>query len=137
MGEISEKISEIKNKIDLKREALKLEIDNKALEIIKELDDYEQECRDNMQKMVKSKMLKSKAVLESMQTEVAKWNEELISFEMNQKKWEIIKSQSKVKCDELVDSMKKLKESLLLEHKLYEFEHRQLMFTDDIKSCTW
>lgn len=41
---IKEEISEIKNKVDLRREELKQEIDKESLEMIEKLDDFEKDC---------------------------------------------------------------------------------------------
>ena len=43
--EISQSIGEIRNKIDLKREEAKKKIDDDAMELIQELDEYEAKCK--------------------------------------------------------------------------------------------
>ena len=42
-------ISDLKNKIDLRREELKNEIDQEALKMIEKLDEYEKECKDSIE----------------------------------------------------------------------------------------
>lgn len=49
--EIHRVVSDLKNKVDLKREKLKLKIDNNALALIEQFDEFKKKCLDNYYKI--------------------------------------------------------------------------------------
>ena len=79
--EITEAIGEIRNKIDLHREEAKKKIDDDAIELVRELDEYEAKCKAALSanKLIVSSGFEK--MIKSLESETSKWDEELNSFE--------------------------------------------------------
>ena len=77
-------LSDLRNKVDLKREELKQEIDKKALEIIEKINEYEKDCKatfkqdSSLDKKIgewENELKQSRLVLKTLERNTAKWNE--------------------------------------------------------------
>jgi len=87
---VHEKISEIKLKVDLRREKLKTKIDEEALKLIDELNEYEKECREKINNLEKSK-LESK--LKQWEDDMESWSKQLACFHKDVDTWKKIDSE--------------------------------------------
>lgn len=88
--EINCVISDLKNKIDLRREKEKKRIDDEALELIQKLEQCENECYAALD-LDKVKMSpETQKLIESLESQLVTWDKELNSFLKNQKKWKKI-----------------------------------------------
>lgn len=76
-----ERISDLKNTIQLKGEEIKLMVDQKMKEMWETLDDYERQCKDYLSSS-KYATVSSKFDLESSQHQLNKWTETLNKLEI-------------------------------------------------------
>jgi hypothetical protein len=89
---INKAIGELKRETDILRDEYKLAIDHKAEAIIKELDEYEKECKSNLDSSdVSRKLEKIAANIDGLKDELDKWQETLRCFEPNDAEWKAIK----------------------------------------------
>jgi hypothetical protein len=125
---INETIGEIKNAIDLRRDELKLQIDEEAQVLIDELDEYEEECKANLiSKEFTDTSLELGEFLRSMSTDLDKWQSQLDIFEINVDKLKQMYQDSNQKLEELQDRKQKLTKSLL-KNQLTEYKERKVNF---------
>lgn len=77
-------LSDLRNKVDLRREVLKDEIDKKALEMIEKINEYEKDCKSsiklnsNLDKKIgewENEIEKSRLFLNTLERNTEKWNE--------------------------------------------------------------
>jgi hypothetical protein len=88
---VNKKISELKNETDIVRDEFKLLIDQKADAIIKQLDQYEQECKSKLQSSDFSKKLEKLASdIDAIKREMDKWQKSLNSFESDEAELKMI-----------------------------------------------
>ena len=87
-------ISELKNKVDLRREELKQEIDKETLKMIDELNEYEKECKLKM-KLASNSKLDEK--LEGWKNSLKQWQLALSKFDSISHKSVLDESTSKLK----------------------------------------
>ena len=87
-------ISELKNKVDLRREKMKQEIDEEALKMIDELNEYEKECKLKL-KIDSEPKLDEK--LESCKNNLKQWQLALTKFDNINHKSVLDESTSKLK----------------------------------------
>lgn len=120
--ELNNKVAELKNRIDSRREEAKKEIDNEAIALIAELDHYEsvQKARMNRNELFLSK--ETSILLESIEKDLSKWNLDLNIFCQN------IKGLKEIHLDLVAKYRQLRKESfrvkkILFTDKLVEFEH--------------
>ena len=93
-----ETINELKNRVDLRREELKLEIDQEAMKLIDRLDEYESKCKSSIS-LIKIDNIRS--VYAKFENNLKQWREELETFERDVSKWNRI-------CNELETDLSEL-----------------------------
>ena len=113
--EITETIGKIRNKIDLHREEAKKKIDDDAMELIRELDEYETKCKAGFSadKLVVSN--ETEELVKSLEREMSEWSNELESFERNVKRLKTIHMATIDRYDKLLIEREKIKKSLFKE----------------------
>ena len=87
-------ISELKNKVDLRREKMKQEIDEEALKIIDKLNEYQKECKMKMKIDSDSKLDEK---LEDWKNSLKQWHIGLNTFDNTNRKSILDESTSKLK----------------------------------------
>jgi hypothetical protein len=82
----------LKNETDILRDEFKLAIDRKADEIIKDLNNYEQECKSNLVSRDVAKKLETLAKrIDRINDELAAWQETLRRFDPKEDALKLIK----------------------------------------------
>ena len=117
-------INELKNKVDLRREELKQEIDKEALKIVEKLDEFKKQCKESIKS--DSKIDEKLNVWENHTKE---WNGDLNTFKRNTYKWSNILSQSTSHLKDLQSELIKFNESLFL-NRLNEFNWLHLSLSN-------
>lgn len=107
-------ISELKNKVDLRREEMKQEIDKEALKMIEKLNEYLEECKMKMK--IDSKL---DEMLEGWKDSLKRWQLGLNTFDNINRKRILNESTSELK--ELHSELLKFEESLFL-NRLNQFK---------------
>ena len=102
-------ISELKGKIDLRREELKSQIDKDALSIIKVFDDYEAECKENI-----ASKIEDNTKLNAWKEDLNRWRQQMRTFEKDIDKWTTIYEESSSKYDEMCTSYNELYDRIFL-----------------------
>jgi DNA integrity scanning protein DisA with diadenylate cyclase activity len=85
---ICEIIGELKREIDLKKEELKLKIDEEAEALITQMSKYEEECKKNLKQaefLVKANILDVNT--KKVNVKLQKWSNDLKILESNENKW--------------------------------------------------
>lgn len=105
-------ISELKSEIDLRREELKNKIDEEALSIIKQLDEYEAECKANIAsfKAEIEKIFK----LNDWKEDLDRWRKQMQTFEKDIDKWKKIHKEASKKYNQMSMSYYKFQNNLFL-----------------------
>ena len=106
---IHEKISEQRSKIDLEREQTKNKIDEKALKLIEELNEFEIDCRQNFSISLSQEHEKKIACWEE---EITKLKAMLLSNERD--KWKTVVNEAKFKISALSVEIKDFEKRLFL-----------------------
>lgn len=127
---IKQTINKLKNTTELIREEHKLKIDEKADDIIKQLESYELECNINIDTSdAKIKIAKIKENIGKMKQQLANWKKILNSFELKEDQSKTVKTM----CDQLNSSLKiescDLKKDFLV-HKLDDHSKTVLNFQE-------
>jgi hypothetical protein len=132
---INKTVSDLKMEVDILREEFKLKIDEKADALIKEMDEYEQECKGNLNSVDSSlKFEEMAAHMERVKVELQKWKTILDSFSPNEHKWKSIEEESEKLAIDLEVTLNEYKQEALL-NKLYDYQLRLASFTKiDLKS---
>jgi len=120
---IHEYFSELRNKIDIEREVVKLKIDEHYLKLIDEVNDIEEKCTSksaNSDKLIEDEVEKFEEKLESFRVEFDK-------LEIDFDKWESVREKSNYQLKELDEKILKFKNDLLLKH-IYTFESNKNLF---------
>lgn len=120
-------VADLKNKIDSRREEAKKEIDDEAMMLIAELDQYEsmQKARMNPNELVLSK--ETSNLLESIEKDLSKWSLDLNIFCQNIKGLKEIHLDLVMKYRQLRKECFRVKKSLFTD-KLFELESKQKKF---------
>ncbi len=117
-------ISKIKNRIDLKREELKLIIDNDCELMINQLNEFEKECNENLiTNEVKEKLDKLNTNKEIFKIELDKWVENLNLLIIDSKRWEMIRSRSVLSFNQMENLLSDFRNDLLMNKEYKIFEH--------------
>ena len=111
-------ISELRNKVDLKREEIKNEIDRKALTLIERIDEFEKECKANSSN-VKSDC-KLEETLDRLKNDLNETKKSSVTFELVEK-WLNIVDESKSAIKEIRSELLEFNESLFL-NRLNSFD---------------
>lgn len=125
---IHESINELKNRVTLKSEQLKLRIDEITQELIDELDEYERRCKVNCRdKDTDTGNFTSLLNEIKKQNDEAKKSWKVWSSVLNELKFDVDKwTGIKLKCDETLESMNE---------KVKEFEKKVFINELDTKKC--
>ena len=115
-------ISELKNKVDLKREEIKNEIDRKALALIERIDEFKKECKANASN-VKSDC-KLDETLERLKNDLNETGKSSVTVEIFDK-WMKIVDESKSSIKLIQSELLKFDESLFL-NRLNSFDFMDL-----------
>ena len=105
-------ISDLRNKVDLRREELKDEIDKEALTMIRILDDFENECKENSASIKSNSDLNKRIV--KWGKDLRDWQVNLSTFKRNINSWTTVINQSTCALKELQSEYFKLNEVLFL-----------------------
>ena len=124
-------ISELRNKVDLRREELKQDVDKEALKIIEKLDEFKRQCKESIKS--DSKLDEKMKIWE---TNLKEWNGDLNTFKRNTYTWSNILSQSTSHLKDLQSELIKFNESLFL-NRLNEFNWLHLSFSNSIFHIIW
>ena len=131
-SEINEIVSDLRNKIDLRRDVLKKRIDDEAQALIDELDEFERTNlvnHDTIDKIKQSSELLD-TLLADLEKECSIWQKELRSFEKNEEKWMSIQNQCLSKIESLNVEYETFKEKIF-DDRLFDFELKQTKFCLD------
>ena len=121
-------ISKLRNKVDLRREELKQEIDKESMKMIEKLDKFEKECKSNAESMKSDTKLDEK--LEKWSNDVKQWQQILNSFKRNENKWKAILIESSSNLKKLQSEVCKFNENLFLD-RLNELKISNLFVSSD------
>lgn len=126
--EISAVVGELRNKIDLRREEEKKRIDDGALALVDEFDEYEKVCRAALDAN-KTDLLtnETKMLIMSLDKDLYTWEKELRTFERNFDKWKEIHEEAKSKYKLLAKEKEQVKQKIF-STKLGELELKQKKF---------
>jgi hypothetical protein len=125
---VNKKIAELKNETDIMRDEFKLSIDERADEIIRELNDYEQECKRNLKANdVVHRLDQLAADINAAKVEMDQWQKILNSFGTNEKDWTLIREKSSQYLNEFTMELNAHEDELLL-NKLSDYRDKVLSF---------
>jgi DNA repair exonuclease SbcCD ATPase subunit len=125
---INKKIGELKSETDIIRDQFKLTIDQKADELIKELDDYEQECKSNLDSTdVTNRLEKISANVNMLKDELERWQRTLNCFDSDEAEWKEIQEKSEKYKNDLETKLAECVDEFLLK-KMTEFKIKILSF---------
>jgi hypothetical protein len=126
---INKSIRELKTETDIVRDEFKLAIDQKANEIIKELDKYEEECKSNLRSSdVAEKLEMIEKRINGLNEEMISWQKTLRCFEPNQEALRTINKKAVQYKDELETGFKEYEHEFLLK-KLKDYQEKVLSFS--------
>ena len=126
---IHSRISQLKAEIDLRREKLKNQIDEDALEFIKKLDDYEKDCKANIVSIKAD--IESNEKLAEWKEDLNRWREQMNTFERNVKLWKKINEEAGLKYDKMVSAYNNLYDTAFLS-RLRDYLNLKLFIGSDI-----
>lgn len=122
-----EKIGELKNKVLLQREQLKLRIDENAQELIDELEEFEKLCccdertRSNDANLFDSSRNRLRAENDAAKTCLHNWTHELNKLKLDEAKWRHIKQE----CDKRLNDLRTKTDRFQTEFLAGEFVDRK------------
>lgn len=129
--EINEIVWELKNKVDLRREISKKQIDDEAQAIIDELDEFERKCMMNREQIDATKQSSELAkLLDNLEKEFSTWQKELRSFERNEESWRLIKTKCLFELERLKTEYEMFKQKIF-DDQLFDLEIKQTKFCLD------
>jgi chromosome segregation ATPase len=112
---IHERIGELKMRVDLAREEFKLKIDDEAESILRNLEEYENECKQSSSSNdIDSKVKEIEEKLEKTKLDLDMWTKYLDKFKIDCKECEIIQRKCKETVDKLQEQLELFQESLLM-----------------------
>lgn len=112
--EINRVITGVKNAIDLKKEHLKRKIENEALELVEQLDEFEKKCMGEANSMMEinlARIFEDSETIEMLrlfEDDYASWRRELSLFVGDAERWRQIEND----CDRELEKMSELVEQL-------------------------
>jgi hypothetical protein len=119
---INKTIGELKRETDITRDEFKLQIDHKADEFIADLENYEQECKRNLDSSdVSSNLEKITKDIDGIKVELNKWQKTLLSFEPKEAEWKVIKEKGKEYKNNLITELDQYKDEFLV-RKLIDYQ---------------
>ena len=134
---IHDSIDELKNKVDLKSEQLKMKIDQTTQELIDELDDYGQRCKERQKQSSQQndefEVLKKefRSQNEEAKTRLTNWTNVLNELNVDEAKWKEIKVECDKTIEDLSAKLKQFEKELL---KNDEFDYRKFQVDNFVKA---
>jgi hypothetical protein len=122
-------LSALKNQIDLKREEMKMSIDERADEQLSGISSFEAECKQGIQQQV-DKLKQLENVLDVVSQELDEWTRVLNRLEINQVEWARIKNETEKRCQELGLYYASLKYDLFIGKWKAVVQNEQSKFTN-------
>lgn len=119
---IHESIGELRNKVLLKSEQLKVRIEEITRELLDDLDKYESECKENRNGFV-SFVDKFKRQNKKAEKSCEKWTIELNELKVDDHKWKRIKEESEKELIVLCQNLKEFEQELLIN----EFDNKKYL----------
>ena len=123
-----EEISQLKNRVHLKSEQLKLTIDEETQKLLNKLDDYQNRCENSLAENLTWK-IKYESIKEIYSSILSYWKDDLNSLKFDESKWRKITEACNQSIKELDKRLKNFKNDLLLDefkrfsHYVAFFEH--------------
>lgn len=128
---IHEVVSQLRNKVDLRREELKLEIDKEAMIIIEKIDKFEKECKSS---------IKSNSNLaerfDGWRNDLKRWKDSLSTFERNVDSWNRVLDESRAAIKELQSDFIQFNRGLFL-HRLEEIKPSFIFVSTNFYETIW
>ena len=119
---IHECVSELKRDIDLRREEIKLEIDEISDEMIDRLELFEKECYEHLSnENIQNRIQKFKQDIHDIEARLAEWTKELNMLVIDVDKWDKIQSTASFLYEQLDSSLDSFKDDLVLQ-KFWKLE---------------
>ena len=109
---IHNKISEMKAEIDLRREEMKIQIDEEALTLIEQLEEYESDCKSNIIS-IKAEIEKNYK-LNEWKEDLNRWREQMNTFKKDIELWKKIFEEASSKNDQMKKAFESLNNDLFL-----------------------
>lgn len=120
----------IRNEVELKREELKLKIDQEANRIVQLIDEYEEQCKHNWSTgNFLEKLRELEASIRDIRTKLNEWLNEFNTIDFNEGKWKSIKEKSDRIIIDLEQQVGVLKQDLLL-NRIKEFQIKPIEFSE-------
>ena len=126
--QVYNKISELKSEIDLRREQLKKKVDEDALSIIKQLEEYEKECMANISSFKAE--IENNLKLYDWKEDLNRWRQQMQTFEKDIDMWKKIHEESSFKYDEMRKAFNKFHKGLFL-YRLNDYKDLKLFIGND------
>jgi DNA repair exonuclease SbcCD ATPase subunit len=130
-GKIYSKISKLRNNIDLRREELKSQIDKDALSIIKQLDEYETECKANLVSIKAD--VKTNEKLNKWKEDLDRWQHQMRTFNKDIEMWKKIYEEASIKYDEMDFNYLNLDCDIFLGRRISDLKDLKYLISCDIK----
>jgi hypothetical protein len=125
---INKVISELKSETDILRDEFKLAIDQKADAIIKDLDEYEQECKSNLNSRdVAKKLDEMSIIIREINDDLAAWQETLRDFDAKEEILKLIKENGVRYKSELQSKLNEYESDFLM-RKIGGYQQKVLSF---------
>ena len=126
---IYSEISKLKGEIDLRREELKSQIDKDALTIIKKLDEYEVECKANIDSIKAKIEGNNNEQLKEWKEDLDRWRHQIRTFK--KEVWQKINKESRSKYNEMKTAYNNL-QNLVFLNRLNQYECLKLFAGNDV-----
>lgn len=125
---VKDTIRELAYKVELKREELKMRVDEEAASLTNALAGYESEC-DAYLRTLEYHMRRKQAhtLVESVRVKLAEWTRELDKVKRNESRWRRIKERCEQASGQVRTCVRQVKEEVLL-GKIDEFEWKTSEF---------
>ena len=118
---IKEHVSDVKGKVDLLREELKLKIDKVCLEMINELNDFETDCNDNVNKSSKHALYRNEINALKLEFDYEKSIKDYDLLRIDKVKWNENLRKSAIQLNQVENMQKNLIKDLFM-NKSCEFD---------------
>jgi hypothetical protein len=136
---VNKSIGELKMETDLLREEYKLKIDQRAERIIKDLEAFDDECKNrlSLENDVSDKLDALNLNTDRMEERLDKWRNCLASFDSTEDQWKCILDETDKERTDLEVNLNEMKKDLFLnglnEHELRVLEFTQFELNSDRK----
>lgn len=112
---ISEKISELKNEVLLKREQIKLIVDQRADQIIENLEQYKNRCAENLNQIsFKANLIQVEKTNKTAKIQCKEWSNQLNELKYDEENWKKIINECQSNSKEIQQKMDGLIDKIFL-----------------------